>query len=326
MKDGYGRVIDRLRISVTDRCDLRCVYCMPAKGVRFSPSADLLRFEEIEEVVRFLAEEAGLRRVRITGGEPLVRPGLVDLVGRLSRLGLEELAMTTNAQRLGPVAEELRRAGLTRVNISIDSLDGERFRRLGRAGDLARTVEGIDAALRAGLGPVKLNMVLLRGWNDDEIVDVVRFAAERDVEIRFLELMAIGEASPWHERRFVSMEEALGRLREVWRLEERPLSPGSTAVEYDLSNGNGFRGAVGFIAPVTRPFCSHCRRLRLAADGLLRGCLMNAGGVDLKPLLRGGEEGEEREERLRTALRSAIAEKPWVSDMETGVRMNALGG
>ncbi|MFH1276873.1 MAG: GTP 3',8-cyclase MoaA [Candidatus Eisenbacteria bacterium] len=324
MKDGYGRVIDRLRVSVTDRCDLRCVYCMPARGARFSPSADLLSFDEIESVVRFLVEKAGLRRVRITGGEPLVRPGLVGLVGRLAGLGLEDLAMTTNAQLLAPVAEDLRKAGLARVNVSLDSLDGERFRRLGRAGEVARTIEGIDAAIRAGLRPVKLNMVLLRGWNDDEIVDVVRFAAERKVEVRFLELMAIGESSPWHEKRFLPMDEAVKRLREVWRLDETPLSPGSTSVTYDVSNGNGFRGAVGFIAPVTRPFCSHCRRLRLSADGLLRGCLMNPGGVDLMPVLRG--EGTEREEGLRRALHRAIAEKPWVSDMETGVGMHALGG
>lgn len=324
MKDDFGRVIDRLRVSVTDRCDLRCVYCMPAAGLRFLPREDLLGFDEIEEVVGFLARRAGLRRVRITGGEPLVRPGVPSLVARLARLGLEDIAMTTNAQLLAASARELKEAGLSRVNISIDTLRPDRFRRLARAGDWERTVDGIDAALGAGLEPVKLNMVVMRGWNDDEIVDAARFAAERGVEIRFLELMSIGEAGPWHDERFMPMEEAVSRLRDVWRLEPSISEEGSTSVTYAMTNGNGFRGTVGFIAPVTRPFCAHCRRLRLSAGGALRGCLMTSGGVDLKPVLRGG--GPDREEALFRAVREAVLAKPWVSGMETGVRMHTLGG
>ncbi|RPJ49153.1 MAG: GTP 3',8-cyclase MoaA [Candidatus Latescibacterota bacterium] len=325
MKDTYGREIDCLRISTTDRCDLRCVYCMPARGARFVPHAELLAIDEIVEVVRFLAEHAGLRRVRITGGEPLVRPDLPDLVEKLAALPLEDLALTTNGQLLAPKAELLKSLGLRRVNISIDSLERERFRSVVRGGELDRTLDGIAAADAAGLRPIKLNVVLLKGMNEEEIVDLVRYGLEREVEVRFLELMSIGVAASFHEARFLSMDEALSALRRVYRLEELPRSPGATAVSFGVSNGNGLRGTLGFIAPVTRPFCTQCRRLRLSATGLLRGCLMNAGGVEIAPILRGSSAGDRRA-ALAEALHRAILEKPWVSAMKTDVGMHTLGG
>jgi len=327
MKDVHGRIIDRLRVSVTDRCDLRCVYCMPSEGIDLVRHDQVLSYDEITDVVRFLIEQGGLARVRITGGEPLVRPGLPVLVELLSRLGLEDLALTTNAQLLGPKAKDLKEAGLRRVNISLDTLRDDRFRTLTRTGRLERTIAGIDAALEAGLKPVKLNTVLIKGFNDDEINDLVRFSMKRGIEHRFLELMEIGEAQSSHGWRFLSMNDALERIGREFRLEELPRSVGSTSLSYGLSNGDGRGGRVGFIAPVTRPFCDQCRRLRLSATGLLRGCLMNRDGVDLRPILRGAAENSEaRDERLRSALRKTVSMKPWTSDMNTGVGMHLLGG
>jgi len=324
MKDGYGRIIDRLRVSITDRCNLRCVYCMPLHGIPFVPHREILSYEEITEAVRFLHENAGLRRVRITGGEPLLRPDVPRFVEMLGRIGLDDIALTTNAQLLARHADALRDAGLARVNISIDSLRPERFHRLGRAGDLERTLAGIDAARSAGLAPVKLNMVVMRGWNDDEIVDLVRYSAERGIEIRFLELMAIGEAGPFHEKRFVSMDECLERIGASFDLAEAPLELGSTSVTYDVSDGNGLSGIIGFIAPVSRPFCGHCRRLRLSATGRFRGCLTSTEGIDIRSILRGPEAG--REEELCRALDRAIVQKPWLSGMANDTTMHALGG
>ncbi len=327
MKDIHGRTIDRLRVSVTDRCDLRCVYCMPPEGIDLVRHDQVLSYDEIVDVVRFLIERGGLTRVRITGGEPLVRPALPVLVEKLSRLGLEDLALTTNAQLLAPKAKELKEAGLHRVNISLDTLREDRFRTLSRTGRLERTIAGIEAALAAGLRPVKLNTVLMKGFNDDEIVDLARFSMKRGIEHRFLELMEIGEARTSHGWRFLSMNDALERIEREFRLEELPRPPGSAALSFGLSNGDGPAGRVGFIAPVTRPFCDQCRRLRLSATGLLRGCLMNRGGVDLRPILRGGEETEEdREEHLFDALRKTVSMKPWTSDRNTGVGMHLLGG
>jgi cyclic pyranopterin phosphate synthase len=325
MKDGFGREIDSLRVSVTDRCDLRCVYCMPARGARFVPRDALLTVEEITDVVRFLAGHAGLRRVRITGGEPLVRPDLPDLIEKLAELPLEDLALTTNGQLLAPKARLLKRLGLRRVNISIDSLEQERFRHVVRGGDLEKTLAGVDAAAEAGLRPIKLNVVLLKGMNEEEIVELVRYGVEREIEVRFLELMAIGVASSFHKARFLSMDEALAGLRRVYRLEEIPRPPGSTSLSFGVSNGNGLRGTLGFIAPVSRLFCTQCRRLRLSATGTLRGCLMNAGGIEIAPILREASQGDRRA-ALADALRRAILEKPWVSGMKTNVGMHTLGG
>lgn len=325
MRDARGREITCLRLSVTDRCNLRCVYCMPPTGTRLVPKSELLTYDEIVRVVRFLVESSGLTRVRITGGEPLVRPDIPWLVERLAGLGLEEVTLTTNAQLLPRHAQTLKSAGLRRVNISIDSLKPDRFRKLTRASDHGRTLEGIEAALAAGLTPVKLNVVLMKGSNDDEVVDFVRFVMDRDLEVRFLELMSIGQAAPFHEERFVPMESAVESLDKVFRLSEMPRTSGSTSIRYAVSNGNGQRGLVGFIAPVTRPFCAECGRLRLGATGLLRGCLMSAEGIDLKVVLRGSKEGEV-EKGLRRAVWAAVCQKPWTSEMETREGMHMLGG
>jgi cyclic pyranopterin phosphate synthase len=298
---------------------------MPYRGSVFAPREEILTADEIVEVVRFFSEEAGLRKVRITGGEPLVRSDLSEIVERLAALGVEDLALTTNGQLLAEKAEALRRRGLRRVNISIDSLSGDRFRSVVRGGRLERTLAGIEAAGEAGLRPIKLNVVMLRGANDDEIVDLVHYAVERGVEVRFLELMAIGVAASFHEARYLSMDEAIARIRRVFRMEELPREAGATALSFGVSNGSGVRGTIGFIAPVSRPFCTECRRIRLSATGLLRGCLMNAGGVEIAPILRNPANGDRRA-ALAGALRRAVAEKPWVSGMRTEIGMHTLGG
>lgn len=321
--DKHGRLADRLRIGLTDRCDLRCTYCMPLHGNVFAPKSELLTNEEIVRVSRFLVKRTGLTRIRLTGGEPLLHPGLEDLVRDLATLDIEDLAMTTNAQLLADHAEGLARAGLRRVNVSLDTLDSARFDSMARVGKLSRTLEGIDAAIEAGLGPVKLNCVVMRGDNDDEVADLVRYALDRDVELRFLELMSIGEAAAFHGEKFVSSEDTRARLAREFTIEERPFEPGETAHVFGIRNGTR-AGSVGFISPVSKPFCTSCRRLRLSGTGVLRGCLMNGAGPDVRAILRSGDADWE-EQLARTAL-TAINQKPWLSTMETQVAMHRLGG
>lgn len=322
--DSYGRLIDRIRISVTDRCDLRCMYCMPVSVDNFTPEDQLLDYDEITEAVRFLRENAGLSRVRLTGGEPLLRPELHLLVEKLSRLDLDEIVLTTNGQLLRTHARKLREAGLKRVNVSVDSLDPARFREIRRGGELRKTLDGIDTALAEGLAPLKLNVVLMKGWNEEEAVSLVRFGLDRGVRVRFLELMSIGEAGPIFGDRFVGMDTVLDRLRGVFDLEEMPRVDGGTSLDFRIKGVEGEESVIGFVAPVTRPFCSRCGRLRLSASGVMRGCLMNAAGVDLKPILRG--RAETRSESLQEALIKVVRAKPELSDMESCVSMHELGG
>ncbi len=322
--DRHGRVADSLRISLTDRCDLRCSYCMPLTGNTFAPSEEVLTDDEIVAVASFLVRRTGVRRIRLTGGEPLLRAGLVELVGRLAATGVEDLAMTTNAQLLAGRAPALREAGLTRVNISLDTLKPDRFRELARTGELQRTLDGIDAALEAELTPVKINTVLIRGVNDDEIVDLVRYCAGRKIELRFLELMAIGESAADHDARYMSTTEAIDRLSERFRLVPHDFVAGETSRRYTLSNGDGTKHTIGLISPVSDSFCSSCRRLRLGATGMLRGCLMNCDGPDLRSILRSGDP--EWETRLEAKVSEAFHQKPWLSEMTTAVTMHRLGG
>jgi cyclic pyranopterin phosphate synthase len=280
--------IDKLRLSVTGRCNLRCQYCRPAGACATAPEsgAKLLSFEEICTVVRALCEAYGLRTVRLTGGEPLLRAGLPELVGMLRRVGVE-VRMTTNGQRLAPHVHALRQAGLSRVNISLDTLRPDRFREI-TGGALRRSVAGLEAACQAGFAGVKTNTVVLRGVNDDEIADIAEFCLARRAEPRFLELMNAGAARARHAERFLDAPDILDRLRDRFRLEALPFRPGVPAQRFKASCNGSFVGVVGLIAPETRPFCASCTRLRLSADGRLFGCLMQDRGTDLKPWLRGG--------------------------------------
>jgi cyclic pyranopterin phosphate synthase len=283
--DTYGRVHDDLRISVTDRCNLRCVYCMPEEGLSFLPRRDLLTFDEIIRLAR-VARGLGVRSLRITGGEPLVRKGLPSLIRGLAELGFDDLAMTTNGTELAPVARTLAAAGLRRVNISCDSLRPDRFAEIRRRGHLAVVLEAMDAAEAAGLSPLKVNVVLLRGQNDDEIVDFAAFARQTGRIVRFIEFMPLDAQGEWDRSRLVPGHEVFERISAIWPLEPLSGSQGpAPAEQFRFSDG---QGEIGLISSVTQPFCGTCNRLRLTADGGLRNCLFSDDERTVRDLLRSG--------------------------------------
>lgn len=304
--DEFGRCIDYLRISVTDRCNLRCIYCMPEEGVASCSHGDILRFEEIERVVR-VATGLGIHRIRLTGGEPLVRLGIVDLVSSLAALpGVEDLAMTTNGILLARYAEDLAEAGLQRVNVSLDTLRPERFHAMTRWGNLDAVLSGIGAALDAGLKPVKVNTVVIRGENDDEVVLLARHALEQGWHLRFIEWMPIGEVDGQHDwrTRYVTT----GEIREWIESTLGGLVPAKVG---GAGPARTFRlpdapGTLGFISAVSEHFCATCNRLRLTADGKVRPCLLAADEIDLRtPLRQSASDGD-----IAALLRDAIRMKP----------------
>ncbi len=303
--DRFGRVHRDLRISLTDRCSLRCTYCMPADGVPWLAGSTMLSTPEIVRVAR-VAVEAGVTEIRLTGGEPLLRADIVDVVARLATLegeeGRVEVSLTTNALRLPGLAAPLRDAGLARVNVSLDTLDRERFATLTRRDRLHDTLAGIAAADSVGLSPIKLNAVAMRGVNDDEVVDLVRFAVERGYQMRFIEQMPLDAGHTWDRTTMVTQAEILERLRGAFRLEE---VPGRGSAPAELWYVDGGPHTVGVIASVTAPFCGACDRVRLTADGQLRNCLFAQDETDLRTLMREGCTDAE----LDAALRAAIAGK-----------------
>jgi len=291
--DGFGRVHRDLRISVTDRCNFRCTYCMPEDGLAWLPRSEVLTFEEIERVTRLLVERFGIDSVRLTGGEPTLRAHLPVLVAKLAALRVDghpvDLAMTTNASKLAQQAASLRQAGLRRINISLDTLRPERFIELTRRDELDRVIDGIDAAIAAGFESVKVNAVVMVGTNDDEIVDLAEFGRERGVEMRFIEFMPLDAEGGWKRRRVMSRDEIVSVIDEVHPLE--PLDRGSAPAErFRYLDG---RGHVGVIASVTEPFCESCDRIRLSAEGGLRNCLFALDEHDLRAGLRSGATDDE---------------------------------
>lgn len=298
--DSFGRIHTDLRISVTDRCNFRCGYCMPVEGMEWLDRSELLRFEEIERITRVLVEHGGVRSVRVTGGEPTVRARLPVLIERLAALGVD-LAMTTNGATLGLLATDLRRAGLNRINISIDSLDAERFARLTRRDSLWPVLEGIEAAVAAGFSPVKLNVVLMRGINEDEVVDFLHFGRRTGVVVRFIEFMPLDAQGEWSAERVVPYAEILERAGVAFEFD---------AVARDHAPAERFRfrdggGEFGVIASVTQPFCEGCDRMRLSAEGQLRNCLFANDHVDLRAILRAGGSDED----LLAAVQGEVARK-----------------
>lgn len=283
--DRYGRVHDDLRISVTDRCNLRCVYCMPEEGLSFLPNGALLNFDEITRVAN-VARTLGVTSLRLTGGEPLVRKGMPDLIARLSELGFDDLALTTNGTELARVAQDLAAAGLRRVNISCDSLRPERFTTIRRRGDLAVVLHAMDAAEAAGLVPLKVNVVILRGQNDDEILDFADFARATGRIVRFIEFMPLDAQGEWSRAQLVSGAELFAHICAKWPLEPIP-DPRSAAPAERFRFIDG-GGEIGLISSVTQPFCDNCNRLRLTADGALRNCLFTEDERPVRDLLRGG--------------------------------------
>jgi cyclic pyranopterin phosphate synthase len=304
--DSYGRVHRDLRISVTDRCNFRCTYCMPAEGMHWLPREQVLTFEEIERVARLCVEHYGVDCLRLTGGEPTVRAHLPVLVGKLARLRTAtgdpvDLALTTNGATLRTMAGDLAAAGLRRVNISLDTLRQDRFIELTRRDELASVLDGIEAALEAGLQPVKVNVVVMRGVNDDEIVDLAAFGRRAGVTVRFIEWMPLDADNSWRAGAVVSQAEIVAAIDAVFPVE--PLARGHEPAErFAYRDG---AGEVGVIPSVTRAFCDACDRIRLTADGQLRACLFSTDEVDLRALLRDGSSDDE----LAAAVARCVARK-----------------
>ena len=304
LSDSFQRPINYLRISVTDRCNLRCIYCMPADGVDLRSHSDILSYEEVHTAAR-AAAELGIDKLRITGGEPLVRLGLPRLIRMLAGIEvINDIALTTNGVMLADYAAELKQAGLKRVNISLDTLDPDRFKRITRGeSDLSQVLEGIEEARRVGLEPVKLNMVVMSGINDDELLGFAAKTIDEGWHIRFIELMPVagnGDSAP----RFVSATEMRKRLEPLGELEPSLPTVGNGPAKY--FRFAGAKGTVGFITPVSEHFCFNCNRMRLTADGKLRPCLLSDYEIDLKTPLRDGVSRA----GLKKLFKKAVAEKP----------------
>ena len=303
LTDSFNRAIEYVRLSVTDRCDLRCTYCLPPGYRNFSEPETWLTFDEIERVIRAFTE-LGVRRVRLTGGEPLTRHHLPELAARLQALPhLEDLSLSTNGMRLKKYARALRQAGVQRVNISLDSLQAERFAKITGGGKLNKVLEGLTAANQAGMSPVKINMVVMKGVNDDEVDDMVRFCIEQDFTLRFIETMPVGDTGRSASDHYLSLEEVRRRLAEQFELLPAVM-PGGGPARYVRVAGTDLR--IGFITPISQHFCASCNRVRLAADGTLYLCLGQDDKFELRPLLRQGIGNEE----LKDVIRAAIARKP----------------
>jgi cyclic pyranopterin phosphate synthase len=300
--DTFGRLHDNLRISVTDRCNIRCYYCMPEAGAPFTPHSEILRYEEIERFVR-VAVSLGVTKVRITGGEPLVRRDLPVLVSALRRIdGLREIALTTNAVLLAEQAESLYAAGLRRLNVHLDTLDRERFRQITRRDDLDRVLDGLTRARELGFAPIKLNAVAVKGLTEPDIAPLARFAREHGFEVRFIEFMPLDAQRLWDRTKVLTMDEILAVVqREVGPLEAIPdADPRAPALAYRYLDGGG---SIGFIASVSKPFCLNCNRIRLTSDGKLRYCLFAIEETDVKGLLRNGASDEEIAETIAATVR-----------------------
>jgi cyclic pyranopterin phosphate synthase len=303
ISDSFQRPINYLRISVTDRCNLRCIYCMPEEGVTLMSHRDILSYEEIYTVAK-VAAGLGINKIRLTGGEPLVRLGLADLVKMLAGIDtIDDISLTTNGILLAQHAAELKKAGLRRVNVSLDTLKPERFGQITRCGKLEDTLEGIAAAHAAGLDPVKINMVVMAGINDDELTDFATKTIDDGWHVRFIEHMPVNGDEPAFTRLF-SVKEMRKRIETLGKLEPWKVEVGNGPAKYFRLPGA--KGTIGFITPVTEHFCYQCNRIRLTADGKLRPCLLSEEEIDLREPLRSGASPDE----LKRLIEKAIAGKP----------------
>jgi GTP 3',8-cyclase len=324
--DTQGRVVRDLRISVTDRCNLRCVYCMPAEGMPWLPKDDLLTYEEITRFSRVCLAQ-GVTGIRLTGGEPTVRADLPVLVRMLNDLAPDlDLSLTTNGLKLVAMAQELRAAGLRRVNVSLDTLDPKRFHQIARRDRFHEVLAGLEAAQRAGLTPIKVNAVLMKDFNEDEVVPLARWARENGYELRFIEWMPLDFGHTWERWKLVPADQILERLNEAFPLAPaRVTDPSAPATLYRYLDGEGH---VGVIASVTRPFCGHCDRIRLTADGQIRTCLFSLKEYDFRRAMRGGASDEEVADLLRAAVwrkePGHLINSPYFKQPERG--MSAIGG
>ncbi len=310
LSDSFQRPINYLRISVTDRCNLRCIYCMPAQGITLLPHSEILSYEEVQAVAQ-AAAALGINKLRLTGGEPLVRLGLSQLVAMLSKIqGIDDIALTTNGVLLGRYAAQLREAGLKRVNVSLDTLKRDRFHRITRHDKLDDVLDGIETAKAVGLNPVKVNMVVIPGINDDEVLDFARLTVKEGWHVRFIERMPFGAGDG---SSFIPTREIQERLLSLGPLEPCRHRHGNGPAKYFRFPGEA--GTVGFIAPLSQHFCFNCNRLRLTVDGKLRPCLLSDDEVDLKAHLRCGASVEE----LKGLIQQAVAQKPERHHLSEGV-------
>lgn len=293
--DRYGRTVRDLRISVTDRCNFRCTYCMPEEGLNWLDRAEVLTFEEIERVARVCVERFGVDSLRLTGGEPTVRAHLPQLIERLAGLRLEDgrkpdIALTTNGATLRNIATELRNAGLDRINVSLDSLQRERFLAMTRRDELDNVLAGITEAVATGFDKVKVNTVVERGTNDDEILDLATFGRNRGVEVRFIEFMPLDATNEWERQKVVTQDEIVAAIGEVYPLEQIPARGAAPADRWRYLDG---RGTVGVIPSVSQPFCGDCDRVRITSDGQFRTCLFATNEFDLRAIMRNGGTDDE---------------------------------
>jgi cyclic pyranopterin phosphate synthase len=301
--DKYNRKINYIRVSVTDRCDLKCIYCIPRDTDRHSTRRAILRFEEIIRIIRCFAN-MGVRHVRITGGEPLVRKGIVSLIEQISHVeGIDDLAMTTNATLLSKYARDLKDAGLKRVNISLDTLKPEKFKLISRGGNLEDVLKGINAVIDVGLNPVNLNSVVIKGLNDSELLDLVNFSIKNNTNIRFIECMPVGHIGSLSRERFISAKEIKSLIEKYFKLEPAPSFGGGPASYFHIK---GEKIKVGFISPITQHFCESCNRVRLTAEGILRLCLGQNAEIDLRDYIRSGIG----DETLQEIIAKAVQNKP----------------
>ncbi len=325
--DSFGRVATDLRVSLTDRCNLRCSYCMPAEGLDWLPHDETLTDDEVVRLITIAVEQLGIREVRFTGGEPLVRRGLVDIVRRTNLLRPRpETSVTTNALGLTKTAKALAEAGLDRVNVSLDTIRAEHFKEITRRDRLDDVVAGLEAAQEAGLGPVKVNAVLLRGINDDQGPELLRWCLERGYQLRFIEQMPLDAQHGWRRDTMVTADEILASLEAEFDLAPAEEPRGSAPAE--LFTVNGGPATVGVIASVTRPFCGDCDRVRLTADGQVRNCLFAREESDLRAALRGGASDDEIADRWRAAM---MTKRPGhgiddVTFLQPTRPMSAIGG
>jgi cyclic pyranopterin phosphate synthase len=310
--DQFGRQIVDLRISITDRCNYRCVYCRSADPENYRAHDEILSWPELERLARIFVG-LGIKKVRVTGGEPLVREGVEDFIAKLRDLGVQDLSMTTNGHLLAERCDRLIAAGLKRINVSLDSLDPVKFEKIVRVRSYEKVMHGIDVAQKSRLAPVKVNAVLVRGLNDDEVEAFAVFARQRGVVMRFIEFMPLDADRHWSRNLVVPAAEVLERINAQWRLEQIPHEQSETARKYRFKDGAP--GEIGLIAPVTQAFCGHCSRIRLTADGKLRTCLFSKDDHDMRGLLRGNATDEEIVEWVK----SVVMEK------EEGHRINEPG-
>jgi GTP 3',8-cyclase len=327
LKDNYGRVIRDLRISITDRCNFRCFYCMPKEAMEWQPKTEILSYEEIIALTEIFVG-LGITKLRVTGGEPMVRRDIEILVAKLAQIeGVDDLAMTTNAHFLRNRAQGLKDVGLQRITISLDSLTHDRFALLTGRNELDQVLDGIDAAIEARLHPVKVNCVVIRGINDDQAINFAKFAREKGVHVRFIEFMPLDNGKIWRREMVVPGEELRKRIDDLYPLERVGAeSPSETARRWRFADGAP--GEIGFINPVTQPFCGHCSRIRLTADGMIRTCLFSTVEHNIKRLLRGGASRDELVQFILASVekkedRHHINDPQFVQPLRT---MSCIGG